>query len=82
MKQTIAVKYSCICGLNKITVQVPSREPNQDVVDWMNTVCLPRVMQDHWNKRPLCNPGGILKELLIPTDKNTPIGYPPPVKLN
>lgn len=53
-KQAIQVKYSCFkCGINLAVVTVPARQ-DEDVVDWIDTVCAPALSRDHDRRSPHC----------------------------
>lgn len=54
---TIEVKYSCpLCGTKDRDVTVIARDPNVDVVQWMNTVCIIALGDDHHKHSPRCLP--------------------------
>jgi hypothetical protein len=62
---TIQVKYSCKgCRIYRATFDVPAREPDEEVTDWMGaTVRL--VAQEHRRRSPFCR-SKELQELMIP----------------
>lgn len=52
------VLYTCDpCGLKDIEVQVPGRDPTENVVTWLELKCAPALMADHAAKSPHCHPG-------------------------
>lgn len=72
---TITCKYSCPeCGLERIEVQVPVRT-TQDVVAWIEKVCLYILAADHNSRSPHCTPAE-LKDLMIPVTGADKIGGP------
>ncbi len=69
MKIAIQCKYSCnACHVHRQSVTVEARE-DQDVVTWLNTVCVPAMMRDHETRSPGCNPGKF-DEVMIPLKKD------------
>lgn len=50
----IRVRYSCHeCGLELREIEVPARDPREDVTDWLTTVML-YVGADHSSYSPNC----------------------------
>jgi len=76
-KITISVLYSCHkCGLKDVKVQVPIREPNEDVKSWMDTTAI-LLGDDHNAKNPHCFLTE-LSEVKIPIPVGTEmLGGPP-----
>lgn len=64
---TIRCLYSCaLCGLHRVEVYVPERDPDrQDVVVWLEGTAVPVLVADHHRRSPLCRPTK-LSEVLIP----------------
>lgn len=63
---TIKVKYSCQgCGLQRTECAVPVRNADEDVLQWLNGICIPEVTKDHESKSPHCR-SEEMSELLIP----------------
>lgn len=64
----LLVKYSCsLCDLVDIEVKVPFRLLSQDVVDWMEKTCAPRLAHDHAARSPNCHPNK-LQGIKIPVE--------------
>jgi len=56
MNQTIGVLYSCEqCGILNQEVQVPARDA-EDVIQWMEKVCIIALCADHESRSPRCHP--------------------------
>ena len=74
-KAKIECFYSCkLCGLTKTSVMVDARE-GMDIVQWMETVCLPTLCRDHDNRtQSKCNPERL--DVMIPISNNDQIGEP------
>lgn len=54
---TIGVRYSCaLCGLADVEVAVRIREPEEDVIHWMEGAVIPALGRDHFNRSPECRP--------------------------
>ena len=69
MTETIKCLFSCNkCGLKDISVQVPVRNPNQDIVDWMNKVVAVKLSDAHFQRSPHCRITS-LSEVKIPINK-------------
>ncbi len=67
MLLTITVKYSCFdCFLTNVEVIVPAREPDEDVVRFMNQT-IEHIGRDHHRRSPQCRPQE-LKNLMIPIE--------------
>ena len=68
-------QYSCDrCGLKRVECEVPEREAERGIMEWMEvlTQCL---MRDHHGRSPQCHPKE-LSEVLIPMTGRTHIGGP------
>jgi len=51
----IGILYSCArCGLDKQQVDLPYRESEMDVVEWMQTKVITAVADDHAKRSPRC----------------------------
>jgi hypothetical protein len=73
---TIICKYTChLCGLYRIPVHVPARDAGQHVGQWMKTVAIPALCEDHAKRSPLCHPK-TLAEMMIPVAGADYIGGP------
>lgn len=54
MSETITVRYKCECLTADASIQVPVREPGQDLGDWLRGVCGPSIHLDHCQRSPSC----------------------------
>jgi hypothetical protein len=55
-RATVRVKYSCpLCGLRDVAVDVTSRG-EEDVVQWIEQVCMVELASDHATRSPHCHP--------------------------
>ena len=73
---TIELRYSCVCGIHRRPVDVPAREPDTDVRDWLHHTVSPVIAADHAAESPDC-PSGVMSELLLPNRKDADyIGQP------
>ncbi len=73
---TIPVKYSCaVCHLHRVEVAVPVREPEQDVVQWIEGCAVPALAADHRRRSPDCDTTEF-SEVLIPMDGRDHVGGP------
>ena len=62
----LKLTYSCDgCGLKNADVMVRYREPDEDIVHWIDTVVGMAISADHQAKSPLC-PSRTMRELKIP----------------
>lgn len=67
---TITVLYSCpACGLVDAPVTLPERAPDEDVLQWMETV-VEATSRDHRRRSPDCHPQQ-LRNLKIPLPAGT-----------
>lgn len=75
---TIEVRYSCpSCGLVDQRVPVPERLPDQNVVQWMETVCIVALAKDHAFRSPSCSPAdNQLHDIKIPLTGRPNVGGP------
>ena len=64
----LIVRYSCLCGLDRVSVAVPFREPGEDIKKWMEMVTL-ALQHDHAKRKPVCTARS-LKEVMIPINKD------------
>lgn len=72
-KPTIDVRYSCHkCGLAKVSVSVSAREPNEDLLGWMNALGVAMSM-DHDRRSPDCHPLSF-SEVMIPMTGAAQVG--------
>jgi hypothetical protein len=61
----VTIRYSChLCGIEKREVRVRARE-NEDVVQWLEQVCMVDLGADHAAVSPYCHPTE-LKDIMIP----------------
>lgn len=75
INMAITVKYSCaLCGLYRISCNVPARDPGEAIVDYMRNITV-IVCVDHDRRSPGCKPKE-LSELLIPCYEGQQIGGP------
>jgi hypothetical protein len=73
MSAEITVKYSChLCGIVKREVQVRARG-DEDVVQWLEQVCISDLVKDHSSVSPECRPSE-LKDIMIPVSGSDKIG--------
>lgn len=71
----ITVKYSCPLGcITQRTVDVPTRE-GENVVEWLEGVCMPAVAKDHRSASPFCRATSV-KDLYIPMGGTDKVGGP------
>jgi hypothetical protein len=69
----ITVRYSCpACGIRKREVEVQARE-SEDVIEWMEKVCIIALGNDHASVSPHCHPEE-LKDVMIPIHGSDKIG--------
>lgn len=53
--QTVKVQYQCLlCGTLDREVEMPAREPHQDVIWWVQRRMMPALMRDHAERSPDC----------------------------
>jgi hypothetical protein len=70
---TIQVLYTCItCGTYRARVTVKART-TEDVLTWMEQVCLPALMQHHAARSPGCNTDRF-DEIMVPIDGAEHVG--------
>ncbi|OGA15873.1 MAG: hypothetical protein A3I63_01945 [Betaproteobacteria bacterium RIFCSPLOWO2_02_FULL_66_14] len=68
---TIGIRYSCaLCGLEDVEVAVRLREPEEDVIQWMEKAVTPALGRDHFNRSPRCQPS-TLTQVKIPVPPGT-----------
>lgn len=60
----IELKYSCSCGIDRVTVRVDERRPDEDVKVWMDRA-VAAVTEDHRQRSPACQ-AETIDELMIP----------------
>ena len=73
MKETIQCKYSCFkCNIVNRVVTVVARE-SEDVVYWMENICIVTIAKDHSTQSPHCLAKS-LSNLMIPIDGADKIG--------
>ena len=66
--------YSCkTCGIERQPVDVPSRDPSEDVVDWMTGTLARTIYVDHSARSPLCAADRI-SQVEIPMEPGEPVG--------
>lgn len=69
----IQVKFSCkVCGKLEQLVDVPNRKPNEDLMFWMNEVCMQVVKAKHYIISPECTATNV--DLMIPFENDKPLG--------
>ena len=74
MKPAIQCRYSCSdCGLKDVVVTVAARAPGEDILHWMERVCLLAIAQDHSRRSPACL-STKMDELKIPIREGVQIG--------
>lgn len=69
-EETMIVKYSCVCGINRVAVEVPDRGDVEDVVHWVSVTVATRIGADHGQRSPHCNVRK-MREVLIPLPPGT-----------
>jgi hypothetical protein len=75
MHEVLECMFSCsLCGMVKAKVYVPVRVEGQDIVDWMEKVCTPHIVEAHQMLSPECR-APTLENLLIPIS-DLGIGFP------
>jgi len=63
----VKIKYSCaLCGINKRELEVNPRDPERDVVAWVDSLKGPLLI-DHSMQSPQC-PATTITELMIPAE--------------
>lgn len=72
----IPVVYTCgKCRVHDATVQVEERKEGQDVVEWMEQVCIRALMRHHAQRSPYCN-ADKFQTIKIPTQNRKVVGGP------
>jgi hypothetical protein len=63
---TVRVMYSCaLCGLQRVAVDVPAREADEDVMHWSLQTLAGAISVDHRRQSPGCQAKSIT-EVMIP----------------
>ncbi len=71
MKRVIQCKYSCAgCGIHRRVVSVAART-TENVVEWMENVCIVALGSDHAIQSPTCT-SATLSEVMVPIDGKDP----------
>jgi hypothetical protein len=50
----IEVRYKCACMPLEAGIGVVQRDPNRDVIEWMEAIVRPAIMYDHRRHSPRC----------------------------
>lgn len=73
---TIPIRYSCQwCGLANVEIDVPSRNLDEDVIQWMNRSVTPGLMKDHEERSPKCRPQKFSNVMIPMEGDDQPIGF-------
>jgi hypothetical protein len=50
----IEVRYKCACMLAEAVIGVVQRDPQRDVIEWMETIVQPAISYHHRSHSPRC----------------------------
>lgn len=67
----ITCKYKCKCLDADVSVEVPERNPRQDVVEWVEQTMGVVIAKDHASRSPWCK-SDTMEYVKIPAPDNAP----------
>lgn len=65
----IEVRYKCACMPAEASIQVPFRNENEDVVQWMQNCLTPAIYLDHRRRSPNCR-AAVMEYAKLPVPEN------------